>query len=106
MEENMNSSPELPEINSAGHVGISPNVYDDGSVPEVPDEDLEAEIHSEFSKLQVANRNCSQTFSPIGSARTSPEQGLHKTFFNFQNPCIISISLFICIASGWKCLNE
>lgn len=41
-------------------------------------DDLDSSLMSGFSNLQIGNGDCPQTFSPIGSERTSPEQG------NFQ----------------------
>ena len=40
------------------------------------DDELDSELMSDFSKLQIGTADCPQTFSPIGSERTSPEQGL------------------------------
>lgn len=38
--------------------------------------DLDTELMADFSKLQIDPGDCPRTFSPIGSERTSPEQGL------------------------------
>lgn len=39
-----------------------------------PNDDLDSELMSDFSKLQINSSDCLRTFSPIGSERTSPDQ--------------------------------
>ena len=42
-----------------------------------PNDDLDTELMSDFSKLQINSNDCPRAFSPIGSERVSPdEQGL------------------------------
>lgn len=72
----MAASADLPEINAPE---ISPIDDIDGGTAaylDAPDDDLDAELMSDFSKLQIDSSDCLRTFSPIGSERTSPEQGL------------------------------
>ena len=72
----MTTSSNLPEINTAE---LSPSDgIDDGTASylDAADDDLEKELMSDFSKLQINSSDCPRTFSPIGSERTSPEQGL------------------------------
>ena len=61
--------PELPASEDMNDETAATNVVDD-------DDDLESTLMSDFSKLQIGAADCPQTFSPIGSERTSPEQGL------------------------------
>ena len=61
--------PELPASGDMNDESVATNVADD-------DDDLESTLMSDFSKLQIGAADCHQTFSPIGSERTSPEQGL------------------------------
>lgn len=73
---NMTTSSDLPEINAAE---ISPSDgIGDGTAAylDAADDDLEGELMSDFSKLQINSSDCPRTFSPIRSERTSPEQGL------------------------------
>ena len=70
----MATSSDLPEI-------VQPEISasDDGndmSAALSEDDDLDTTLMSDFSKLQIGADDCPQTFSPIGSERTSPEQGL------------------------------
>ena len=72
------SSDDLPEIN-VPEVSPGDNIDINGDTAaylDAPDDDLETEILSDFSKLQINSNDCPRTFSPIGSERTSPEQGL------------------------------
>lgn len=72
----MAASADLPEINAPE---LSPIDDIDGGTAaylDAPDDDLDAELMSDFSKLQIDSSDCPRTFSPIGSERTSPEQGL------------------------------
>lgn len=62
--------PELPPEELA--VGSSVNDTPPGVVNS---DDLDSSLMSGFSNLQIGNGDCPQTFSPIGSDRTSPEQG-------------------------------
>lgn len=73
---NMTTSSDLPDINAleispSDDIGDGTAAYLDGA-----DDDLNRELMSDFSKLQINSNDCSRTFSPIGSERTSPEQGL------------------------------
>lgn len=71
----METSCEIPEI-------VPPEIPvggDDLSVETLTtnvteDEELDSELMSDFSKLQIGTADCPRTFSPIGSERTSPEQ--------------------------------
>ena len=83
--DNMNSSPEFPDVESGIDIGVSPDGYDDDDaalslgnlqLSKVPDQEVEQEMNSEFSYLQVNSSDYPRMFSPIGSERTSPEQGL------------------------------
>ena len=69
------SSDDLPEI---VHPEI-PGIEDvEGATVNEPgdDDDLDTELMSDFTKLPIIANDCPRTFSPIGSERTSPEQGL------------------------------
>ena len=80
----MATSSDLPEI-------VQPEISasDDGSdvsaalnVPDMTeDDDLDTTLMSDFSKLQIGADDCPRTFSPIGSERTSPEQGLPQFWY-------------------------
>lgn len=64
------SSDDLPEIVHPEIPGI-----EDAAINEPGnDDDLDTELMSDFSKLQIVANDCPRTFSPIGSERTSPEQ--------------------------------
>jgi len=56
--------PEIPSIGDVNAEGAD-NIND-----------LDTELMADFSKLQIDPGDCPRTFSPIGSERTSPEQGL------------------------------
>lgn len=62
--------PELPpeELPAGSDVNDTPSGV-------VNSDDLDSSLMSGFSNLQIGNGDCPQTFSPIGSERTSPEQG-------------------------------
>ena len=65
------SSDDLPEVVHPEIPGI-----EDAAINEPGnDDDLDTELMSDFSKLQIVANDCPRTFSPIGSERTSPEQG-------------------------------
>ncbi|XP_078357818.1 uncharacterized protein LOC144642671 isoform X1 [Oculina patagonica] len=71
---NMTTSSDLPEINVPE---ISPLDDINGGTAaylDAPEDDLDVELMSDFSKLQIDSSDCPRTFSPIGSERTSPEQ--------------------------------
>ena len=73
---NMTTSSDLPEINAA-EIFPSDDIGDrTAAYLDAADDDLEGELMSDFSKLQIDSNDCPRTFSPIGSERTSPEQGL------------------------------
>jgi len=61
--------PELPpeELPAGSGVNDTPSGV-------VNSDDLDSSLMSGFSNLQIGNGDCPQTFSPIGSGRTSPEQ--------------------------------
>ena len=71
---NMTTSSNVPEINAA-EVSPGDGIGDGTAALDAADDDLEGELMSEFSKLQINSSDCPRTFSPIGSERTSPEQG-------------------------------
>ena len=72
---NMTTSSNVPEINAA-EVSPSDGISDGtAAYLDAADDDLEGELMSDFSKLQINSSDCPRTFSPIGSERTSPEQG-------------------------------
>lgn len=71
---NMTTSSDLPEIN-APEISPSDDISDGSAAYlDAGDDDLEGELVSDFSKLQIDSNDCPRTFSPIGSERTSPEQ--------------------------------
>jgi len=73
---NMTTSSDLPEIN-APEISPSDDISDGSAAYlDAGDDDVEGELMSDFSKLQIDSNDCPRTFSPIGSERTSPEQGL------------------------------
>ena len=75
---NMTTSSNVPEINAAEVSpgdGIGDGIGDGTAALDAADDDLEGELMSDFSKLQINSSDCPRTFSPIGSERTSPEQG-------------------------------
>ena len=67
----MSTISDLPEI-------IHPEILATSDMNDESDDvdDLESTLMSDFSKSQIGAGDCPQTFSPIGSERTSPEQGL------------------------------
>ena len=69
MAKDLDELPEIvhPEIPSTGDV----NAKGADNINE-----LDTELMADFSKLQIDPGDCPRTFSPIGSERTSPEQGL------------------------------
>ena len=73
---NMTTSSDLPEIN-APEISPSDDISDGtAAYLDAADDDLDGELMSDFAKLQIDSNDCPRTFSPIGSERTSPEQGL------------------------------
>lgn len=64
--------PELPAIDDVNNENTTVNAPDDN--------DLDTELMPDFSKLQIAANDCPRAFSPIGSERTSPEQGSVTSF--------------------------
>lgn len=73
---NMTTSSDLPEINAA-EISSSDGIGDETTAYlDAADDDLDGELMSDFSKLQINSSDCPRTFSPIRSERTSPEQGL------------------------------
>lgn len=73
---NMTTSSDLPEINAA-EISSSDGIGDETTAYlDAADDDLDGELMSDFSKLQINSGDCPRAFSPIGSERTSPEQGL------------------------------
>lgn len=72
----MTTSSDLPEINAPEISPLDDISGGTAAYVDAPDDDLDAELMSDFSKLQIDSRDCPRTFSPIGSERTSPEQGL------------------------------
>ena len=73
---NMTTSSDFPEINTP-ETSLSDDISDGtAAYLDAADDDLEGELMSDFSKLQIDSNDCPRTFSPIGSERTSPEQGL------------------------------
>lgn len=73
---NMTTSFDLPEINAAEISPIDEISDENAAYLDVADDDLDGELMSDFSKLKIDSNDCPRTFSPIGSERTSPEQGL------------------------------
>ena len=73
---NMATSSDLPEINTPEMCEPVDDISG-GSAAflDAPDDELDAELMSGLSKLQIDSGDCPRTFSPIGSERTSPEQG-------------------------------
>ena len=73
----MTTSSDLPEINAPEISFVNDIKGGIAGYQDVPNDDLEMELMSDFSKLQINSNDCPRTFSPIGSERTSPEeQGL------------------------------
>ena len=73
---NMTTNADHPEIDesemSVGNITQGSVGHQNG-----PNDDLDTELMSDFSKLQINSNDCPRTFSPIGSDRASPdEQGL------------------------------
>ena len=73
---NMTTNADRPEIDES-EMSVSNIMQGSEGHQNGPNDDLDTELMSDFSKLQINSNDCPRTFSPIGSDRASPdEQGL------------------------------
>ena len=93
----MATSSVVPEVVPQEIPSGAANMNEESAAPpnDVDNDDLDSSLMSGFSKLQIGSADCPRTFSPIGSERTSPQEGIVLYFCEVTN---YSSSLsFICL---------